>query len=495
MSGPTTINRAVAANKPNRVHLRHTMSNVSIRLKTHNGAPIKDERVLLLHGDGHTGEVYQMSSDSSGEVRFANLPIEPTQFVYIVLPDVLEAWSTTPVQEIWGSQNDILDYAQPESPKIADSDTGDKKDAKFTNIRTYRGFNKDAVDKLEKVRVTPGGENPVLMDGAALGKYNRKCQHRTNYRRLDFTKYATSTTTAIDQFKTICVNRLTEDEKFQHHLDAYVVNGGCYTGVSAGKNKYNSGDRTWHIKDGGVCNGFVNLFLGYWYNINAAFTVQTKNEDFINMMESHCDMDSSRQYRGFSDLVEGAMAAPSGVGSVRYKTHRWVSILDAEPAGPIAHVRLSDPSVLNPLATPGYRFIYSNAADPTADPSEFDSQLNAFNIYSKSSDKDKDGDIEYDHHGGVMRRSDSGVIECLAADGYKKGPGRYSEDAIILKTPQKLMKSQPLYLRIWPMRSLERGGYAPALGMAEYKPEAEFAGDDVLDPAFRQSLSRFILWG
>ncbi len=91
---------SIAASTNCTVSINRYSSKISIRLESDEGERIINERVLLLHGDRCSADVYQATSDDQGEVQFTSLPIRPAQFVYIVLPDVLEAWNTKPVREI-----------------------------------------------------------------------------------------------------------------------------------------------------------------------------------------------------------------------------------------------------------------------------------------------------------------------------------------------------------------------------------------------------------
>jgi hypothetical protein len=214
------------------------------------------------------------------------------------------------------------------------------------------------------------------------------------------------------------------------------------------------------------------------------------------MMENSPDKTGTKRYRGFSHVVEPALATPADVRTRRYRSYEWVAIQPAAPTPATPHVRLEDPSLTDPLAAPGYRFIYGDGPDAGAAPDEFDAGMHTYNIYSKSSDKRNNGNVIMDHHGGVMIRSASGEISTLAADGYKISPGNYSMTIIHEKTPSGLMSSHSVHLRIWPLQTLRPGGFPPAeAGATQYKAEADFGGHNTLDAAFRQSLARFILWG
>jgi len=121
-----------------------------------------------------------------------------------------------------------------------------------------------------------GDERVEIEKELELSEINNSYKNRNEYRGKDYTKYLVETIkhNAPDKFMFICVNRLTEGQKYQHHLDAYVDNTAVYIGKQTGLNKYYSKselrpdpspdptDRTWHLKHGATCNGFINMFLG-----------------------------------------------------------------------------------------------------------------------------------------------------------------------------------------------------------------------------------------
>jgi hypothetical protein len=500
---PTTRNGTTIVNKPN--------SEVCICLETVSGAKVKSERVLLLFTNKEGENVHQSFTDDTGQVKFTNLLIKPMQPVYVILPDVLEAWSKKPILEIVENENKILATPVEAALEVPNNSI----DSQYSNIRTYRNFDKDEIDKIEKMRVT-SVENQ-LVDGNSLVKLNKEYTKRERYRKLDHSKYWTTTTrNNTNIFKTICINRLNEVEKLQHYIDAFEDNGGKYTGKGAGTNKYYESIKCWKLSEGAVCNGFINVFLGYWYNFNHAFTVQCKNLDFITMMQSGGNKDWKRKTeitkvdgvkvreikkyncRGFSELVEDALDEENAANGVEVKTNKtlqWLSVLKDSPAKNKPHIRLVDPGI---EAESGYRFIYNDGsgtlANPTsADSTAFHDKLHSFNIYSKSSDKKDNGNVVIDHHGGLLYKIDNNTLNTFAADGYKSKKG-FSEHKIIHKTPKGLMESKKLHLRIWPMKSLRKGGFPPPSAETEYELESVIGEQKELNQAFRQSLSRFILW-
>jgi hypothetical protein len=502
-------------------------SEVCICLETDTGAKVKSERVLLLYSNKNGEHIQQKFTDNSGQVKFINLLIKPIQPVYVILPDVLEAWSATPILEIVENENKMLANALEAVQKTPENTI----DLAYSNIRAYRNFDKDAIDKIEKNSVMSVENKHV--EGDSLVKLNTQYKQRKTYRHLDHTKYWTTTTiNNTDNFKTIRIDRLNEVEKLQHYIHAFENNHGQYTGKGAASNKYYESIKCWKLFNGATCNGFINVFLGYWYNFNDAFTVQCKNLDFIRMMQGDGNRDEkvvivkkkneddklvivrrsngspkTNRYlwRGFSELVEDALdnlnAAP-GVAAKTNKTLQWLSVLKATPATNKPHIRLVDPSKSNPTDPnlgSGYRFIYNDGSAPltnasSADSTAFHDKLHNFNIYSKSSDKKNNGNVVIDHHGGLMYKTNDNTLNTFAADGSKRD-GVYSLQDIKHKTPEKLMNSKQLYLRIWPMISLRKGGFSPASSTEnEYQLETDIGKQKNLNQAFRQSLPRFILW-
>ena len=65
-------------------------------------------------------------------------------------------------------------------------------DGEYSNTRAYRNYDKDALDKMEKIMVI-SVENRAV-EGDSLVKLNKGYKERKKYRQLDHTKYWTTTT-------------------------------------------------------------------------------------------------------------------------------------------------------------------------------------------------------------------------------------------------------------------------------------------------------------
>lgn len=463
MSGSVDFCREHAAN-PGCNKLDIVASKVRVRLVTDRdkapppdqaGAgssprPIRAERVLLVLADetGLSGE-----TDDQGYVEFVNLPLAPGTLVCVVLPDILESWHTRSADTFYLEKTE---HAEPTS-------TAGKSDAM---IKTFAESHKDQLERLVK------GE----------ANWNRTEAWDKDYRQRDRTKYFVPTRkndTSEDKTpETIRVNLLSEDDKFLHFREFIEKNKASYQPGSP--RDYDDEQHRWTWGKGAVCNQFANFFLGYWFNHNAAFTTGASRTDFLSIMER---VGSTRQKRS---LGGGESVTMRGFNDM-------------------VHAALAPDATMESRTGAGYTYIRMNAAmwdEAThafvkADHPPAGTKVCIYSIWDGKDPKDakKPDPKKVDHHGGLIYSNVPGWKK-MAADGYKKSDGTYTKGLIELKDPDsfKTANSTNLHLRIWPLKSLRAGGYAPGGDTGAYVAEAELAKRDTIAPDFQHALSRFLKW-
>jgi hypothetical protein len=298
----------------------------------------------------------------------------------------------------------------------------------------------------------------------------------------------------------IVLNRLTEAEKFAHFREAVEGGGAVYT---AGTTDYDAGSRTWFMRDGSVCNQFVNFFLGYWFNHNAAFTRTMSIKTFYELMDEagsslrryskgHDGDDIAAALRGFSDVMT---IVPAASGMIDRESNR------------IRYVRVDNDQWDTILG----RFTNAN----------FTGALGAFNVYSVFDGVTAGRPTvpkSAGHHGGLLLKPIIGPFTKFAADGSKKG-GKYTRGLITVKEFKNPATNKNLHLRIGRLHTLRPGGFAPALPASDFPdvdhgapavmavgpmpiintvagrcvPEAELnKKTETITPNFRHSLPRFV---
>jgi hypothetical protein len=106
------------------------------------------------------------------------------------------------------------------------------------------------------------------------------------------------------------VNRLTEEEKLQHIVNAYEVKGVYYNIRKGESPKFNNaiGDRGWALPGTSYCSKHVNFFLAYWFNYNEHFTIAGAyaNGTALALADSnaHARKDKT-SFRGYEEFLTG----------------------------------------------------------------------------------------------------------------------------------------------------------------------------------------------
>lgn len=416
-------------------------SDIHLCLLTDRKVGIAQERVLLVNPDG---QIEKGMTDSAGNVSFSNLRFAKGEWVYIVLPDILEGWDESE------NSRQIIRMSKPKATG-RDESVKDKPE-ESGGLVAHREKDKDQIDALA------GGSSAVA------------------FRSKDRTKYCLKTTKVNklrDRYQ-IVVKRLTENEKFQHFTDLIETNRAGYTN---GVMSYDAAKHRWKFKKGAVCNQFVNFFLGYWYNLNGAFTPSGSASSFCAIMEKDCELHTSKSergtvdHRGFQGLAGSVLTPPS---------------LDAYK-----------PFTAGDLA--GWNGLYKGlewfaAPDNLFSDSAITRQLAPFNVYSIT-----DGSkLNTDHHGGLLLYR-NGAVEVMAADGKPGGP-KYEikakplvEVRRISTHPDQGLRTN-LHLRVWRLKALRQGGFSPSSGGSEYRPDSDLKSTKPLRPALDQTPPRFIAW-
>jgi hypothetical protein len=104
----------------------------------------------------------------------------------------------------------------------------------------------------------------------------------------------------------LSINRLTEEEKFQHFVSQYVDNGARYWSSNL-KKRYDETAHRWTWNHGAVCNEHVNFFLGFWFNYNGGFTkeaIQTGMLCQVMYSSERHNFATNLSHRGYSDFLE-----------------------------------------------------------------------------------------------------------------------------------------------------------------------------------------------
>jgi hypothetical protein len=496
--------RLLARNDLNKLQTVTSKLRIKLLTDAETNKPITKENVWLLTPEL---KVILSRTDENGIVEFQSIPVAPLSLAYLVLPDILEGWSD---DYQWQTSFPILaEVEAPELNRTAGDDyenslLGSKLDVDL--LECCRNFSKD----------------DVLRFATGLA---------TDYRAKDYTKHpcltqrSTSSTTLE-----LRVDRLTAEEKFEYFKQFFEGHDVRYY---AGKMNYDKHRHVFTFKAGAVCNQFANFFLGFWLNHNAAFTTTgsvsdfgTILDNFISKMDKYAGSDQNYHFRGYNDAAS-AIGAPAGVPSDKYGGYEYISS------------DLKDNTIWDAHA---HRYVNEALM----------SKLGFITVFCITDKGEKE--MKVGHHGGMMiakKHLEAGkgdevheTIELhkLAADGYPQVFFKYKEvwypySDPKLRTDRKhlgltgkevpakgvtkktyysqrkiefTLMDEPdykarncLHLRLWAIKSLRPGGYAPGDIAGSYASASYAAIDSVSKPPddidtsstnFRLWPPRFIAW-
>lgn len=446
----------VALAQQNTAVLNTVTTMVCVRVLTDTRKPVRNERVILLLADGSTR---QELTDDHGDAEFTGLTAQPFTAAFVVLPDILEQWTEHP--ELPFKQTMRMPWGDEEVDIPIDPAT-----------EALRRLHKDEIDKRQ----------------------NAAKRREANYRHRDFMKHAALVCPESELTRvigptpddpcrgTIIIDRLSETEKFACFREFIESNNALW---SAGPYSYDDARHRWNLRRGCVCNQFANLFMGYWCNHNGAFNPGASGTDFLSQMQNDSDRDRNDavySYRGFADVCEPGMEPPAGVTSTVWRDRKRRGMAPAARE-PYTYLRI-DNAVWSEAQ---HRF--SNAG--------LQNGLATYNVYSLAWANTATGEPIWDRHGGILIKEPSGALKKLSADGSADNPAeiRY-RDYTVANWQHRL------HMRIWPIRPLRRGGYAPQEAdqqAGDYLTDAELEQRDTqarsqIHPEFRHCVPRFLYW-
>ncbi|MCB9761677.1 MAG: hypothetical protein H6739_17670 [Alphaproteobacteria bacterium] len=415
-------------------------STLRVQVCTDTGIPVRKEWVLLVHTGG---KPLKMETDDDGVADFVDLPVKKGDWVYVVLPDILEGWKKA------GEDPKQITRLKKTTQKTPRYERLGVPGAEPEALQLHRSKTKDELDHL-------AGRNTG-----------------STYRKHDHTKYCLRTVKYMSERRyVIKVDRLTEEQKFEHFRSVMEDNGARYT--TAGQKDYDATNHRYRFTRGAVCNQFVNFFLGYWCNYGGAFRRggSATSNLAITELDSNLHTFSANgvRFRGYSDGLGPASSAGPGM----VKRDFWSRYVNYTHK-PLNYVRVKDSD---------WDGVRGRFADVT-----LSGGLGTFSVYSITDGVNPSKRV--DHHGGLFVNQ-GGRLRKMAAD---------SGRPIVLKDcpkPSLIGTSTPrqnLHLRIWPVSGLRAGGYVQMVPGGRYRTDAEISGQTIIRPDLSHAVSRFIYWG
>ena len=458
-----------------------------------SGKPITNERVILvLSGLVPAGEkeFYTALTDKDGIAKFEiterdgqelpGLPVPARRPVCIVLPDILEHWSSDPSTQVHYHFATVGSSSDSSKEQSASKDGSPVKEYGPISLE----YSKDGIDNAAEPKPKP----PL-----------------TSYRSLDFTRHVVLTQ-SLKEKKTdpvvINIDKLTQEEKFQHFLFSHTANNATfqspYRKVGFPQTTdlgYFKNNPRWVWANGNKCNGNINFFLGYWFNYNEQFTWQGSSTEIYKLF----GFDSSQhihwkrenptapwernEHRGYSDFIDQEPATDN-----YYPFHAPSAV--TLPVGPV--------TAQYALARIGY-FLVSNyftnvtglgGGLTTSAGNSLISRLEDFNFYSIW-----DSNHGVDHHGGVLLRRAIGGGAPVNPTATTELYTFQADDSIDTCHPgnhliMKTFLDHDVYWRrnwsfkaaIFKLKKLRNGGYGPLAA------QGNAGGISVYEPA------RFLMW-
>jgi hypothetical protein len=524
------------------------MSKVRLRLQTDTGKFISDERVHLLTPDGRT---YTAITNDDGIAEFKDLYFASFRRCFVILPDILEAWQD-------GSEApQLLLYPPPStggpsSPNVQRKPLNTHLDDLTEPLEFRRGWDKDLIDAL----VTGSARKPFYRakDATKHVLYSRR--NDSSHDDLpDLVTISGLTNSAkllhfADAFATAVYTSPNEDET----LKPYAQNPwNKKLGFQADTRHW-----TWGAGAvcNQFANIFLSYWFNYNaaftpYIVSGSGNFLSQMDDFTSDLGT---LDGHKRVRGFSNLgqlattddlctdqhypghmrVSGNWDAATtrfsntnlmtslgflnvySVSDSKGSSHHGGMILQApDPLDPTRHVDDGANLPLRKLAADGYYpircfaypatgadkvFYYPYPTTTTAPippaplpPNATTAQKHAHTVAMAQYNKQKQ---QYDIivHYQQLTGSQELPPRLTGYSHEMKGYHRPDGPIAISTFDDPAKRDASFHIRIWSLKPLRPGGYAPGSSAGDYKPESEVYKPDSLDDFLPHALPRFVQW-
>lgn len=147
-----------------------------------------------------------------------------------------------------------------------------------------------------------GDSNPTSAKPA--GNFGKNRGERDDYRQRDGCVHFVPVMTP--EFE-ICVNNLTEEQKYRHIRQAYSDHRALYGSARPHIEPTPGNHARWEWGRGAECNEHVNFFLGYWFNFNSQFTYDATKTTMGTIMAYDSSAAASQihpNHRGYREFLE-----------------------------------------------------------------------------------------------------------------------------------------------------------------------------------------------
>lgn len=209
------------------------------------------------------------------------------------------------------------------------------------------------------------------------GKFGKNRGARDDHRKCDG---MVSFVPAMEARTEVKLTNLTEEQKLQHFIHAYVDNGARYGGAKP--KDYGETDRRWNWGKGAVCNQHVNFFLGFWFNYGKSFTTAGSATAmcYLPLFSSALHKFSIAKHRGYLEFLSPVTGFGATLGG-GYDPDDETTWPDEDHAGnaykSIEYVRMA-------------RYFDADTYAPTDDGKELIDALGPVNVYSLGDIKNKE---------------------------------------------------------------------------------------------------------
>jgi len=136
------------------------------------------------------------------------------------------------------------------------------------------------------------------------GDFGKNGGERDDYRQRDGCVHFVPVMTP--EFE-VCVNNLTEEQKYRHILQAYTAHRANYNPASHHQVPTTANHNRWEWGRGAECNEHVNFFLAYWFNFNSKFTYEAAATAMATLMaydSSAAASPTHPNHRAYKEFME-----------------------------------------------------------------------------------------------------------------------------------------------------------------------------------------------